>query len=218
MMKKLLLAGASFAALVAGPATAAADSAAPVYRRPVAMVAPWTWSGFYLGVQGGAGWGASDGNATSSSAVDSEGFSSAIPLGSASYPLNGWHGGGTIGYNWQIGQTVLGVEGDISGSKIDGRGDCTNAVGTLFVVRGTSSCDTNMTWFATQTARLGFAVDHALWYVKGGVAEAHFNHDITSSVVGVGLARALVAFGGFSGAAASLSETRTGGTFGVGVE
>jgi outer membrane immunogenic protein len=64
------------------------------------------------------------------------------------------------------------------------------------------------------TGRAGFAVDHALWYVKGGVAFAHFNHDITS-----GSALLAVADPGLvSGSSASASETRTGATFGVGVE
>jgi outer membrane immunogenic protein len=153
-MKKLLLAGVSLAALLAEPAMAA-DLAAPVYRRPVVVAAPWTWSGFYLGIQGGAGWGASDWNAVAS---DAEGTlfgvprGAPLPLGSASMPLNGWHGGGTIGYNQQFGQTVIGIEGDISGANIDGRSDCSAATGVPFALTllnllpnsatGTSSCHT----------------------------------------------------------------------------
>ena len=101
---------------------------------------------------------------------------------SASIPLSGWHGGGTIGYNLQLGQVVLGVEGDISRANIDERGDCTAAFGTLGVLQGvTSSCHTNVDWFATLTSRVGVAVDHALWYVKGGLAWTHFDEDVTSA-------------------------------------
>ncbi|HKM55194.1 MAG TPA: hypothetical protein VJY33_17425 [Isosphaeraceae bacterium] len=127
-MKKLLLTGVAFTALVTGSAMAA-DQAAPAFRRPVLVEAPFSWSGFYIGIQGGAGWGATDLNQTSV-AVSGLGFPTpATPVTnfeSASYPLNGWHGGGTAGYNWEIGQLVLGVEGDISAANINGRGNCTS--------------------------------------------------------------------------------------------
>src|SRR6516165_7537397 len=55
MMRKLLLAGIAFAAVV-GPATAA-DLARPVYRRPVVVAHPvYTWTGFYVGGNVGGSW------------------------------------------------------------------------------------------------------------------------------------------------------------------
>ena len=56
-MKKILLAGVAFTALIAGPAIAA-DLARPVYRAPVAVVAApaWNWTGFYIGGNLGGAW------------------------------------------------------------------------------------------------------------------------------------------------------------------
>ena len=220
-MRRLLLTGIAFTALIAGSAMAADLAPRPVYRAPVAVVAPFTWSGFYLGIQGGSGWGTSEWNTTSVTDCTPAGGCAAFAseAQSASYNLNGWHGGGTAGYNWQIGQTVLGIEGDISAANINGRGDCTAANNSFFfsnmvknVGEGVvSSCHTDLKWLATLTGRVGFAVDHALWYVKGGIAWAHFNQDITSAAL-------QAAVGSFSISSASFSTTRTGGTFGVGVE
>jgi len=53
-MKKLLLTSIAFAALVAGPATAA-DLGSPVYRAPVAVPVAFNWTGFYIGGHVGAG-------------------------------------------------------------------------------------------------------------------------------------------------------------------
>jgi outer membrane immunogenic protein len=213
-MKRSLSGGVLLCAALMTVSATAADFGAPLYRAPV-VAAPFAWNGFYLGIQSGAGWGATDLNTTSASVIFPPEASGTVPTNfqSASYPLNGWHGGGTIGFNWQTGPVVLGVEADVSGANIEGRGDCTSAVGFGSVLNTNSSCHTSMSWLATFTGRAGFAVEHALWYVKGGVALAHFNHDITS-----GSAILEIVKPADSGAAASASETRTGGAFGVGVE
>src|SRR6516225_8974923 len=108
-MKKLLLAGIAFAALVAGPATAA-DLARPVHRRPVVVAAPvYTWTGFYVGGNVGGSWG----NARTDIAGSANFFALPADLGTA-FPanvafadsnttrLNGVIGGGQIGYNYQF--------------------------------------------------------------------------------------------------------------------
>jgi len=57
MTRKLLLTSVSFAALIAGPAVAA-DLGAQVHGRPVVVAAPvYSWTGFYIGIGGGTGWG-----------------------------------------------------------------------------------------------------------------------------------------------------------------
>jgi outer membrane immunogenic protein len=109
-MRKLLLSGIAFTALIAAPATAA-DLARPVYRRPLAVVAPlYTWTGFYVGGNVGYSWGrantdlAGNGNVTNipfpfSPVV----FPTPLALAdSDTARLNGVVGGGQVGYNYQL--------------------------------------------------------------------------------------------------------------------
>ena len=66
-----------------------------------------------------------------------------------------------------------------------------------------------MTWFGTLTGRLGFTVDHALIYVKGGGTDAHFNYTATSTSTFILVAAPLTP---------TLGENRFGGTAGFGIE
>jgi outer membrane immunogenic protein len=191
---------------------AAADL--PVYSK--APPPAWSWTGLYVGVQGGAGSGTTALAENSFQYLTATGapITAVTPVvgntETASYGLNGWHGGGTAGINWQAGPIVLGVEGDISGANINGKGNCNSAAVANLVPFGfTSSCSTDMTWFGTVTGRLGLAVDRALFYVKGGPAFAQFNHEIDSATAGGGL---------IAGPVATLTDNRSGVTAGVGVE
>jgi outer membrane immunogenic protein len=212
IMRKLLLLSALLGSLAAGPALAA-DM--PLKAPPPPPPPPWSWSGFYIGVQGGAGWGSTDDNLTARTTCAPVlgcfgGVISPPGLVRDSYPISGWHGGGTVGWNWQTGPIVFGVEGDISGANIRGDSGCGQGVGAA-LASGLASCSTNMTWFATATGRLGFAVDHALLYIKAGGAWAHFDRNLNVgfvSTIGPGLA--------FS--TPTIGENRSGFTFGAGIE
>jgi len=134
-----------FAAVALAFASAGVSQAADLGRRPVEMPvkAPlyspaYNWSGFYLGVVGGGGWGGSSWDST------------------GSFDISGWTAGGTAGYNYQVGQAVFGLEGDISWSDI----------------RGTTlgCCETKNTWLSTVRGRLGYAFDRFMPYVTGGAA------------------------------------------------
>jgi outer membrane immunogenic protein len=210
-MKKLLVASALLTSLVAGPAMAA-DLA---YKTPSPPPPPaLSWSGFYIGVQGGAGWGTTEDNLTALGICNAAGACAGGAINPPgllrdSYGVNGWHGGGTIGWNWQTGPIVFGVEGDISGANINGNSGCGAGVGVGVGIN--SACATNMTRFATATGRLGFTVDQALLYVKGGGAWAHFDRTLTSGVLGVGVA-------GTAFSTPTIGESRQGFAFGAGVE
>ncbi len=145
-MKKFLL-----AALLAGVATSALASDLPTRKAPPApaVYAPptFTWTGFYVGVNGGYG----IGSGTSSN------------FGTPSGGLVG----GTAGYNYQIGQFVVGVEGDLDWADMTKSG--TNAIGAY---------KTDIDSLATARARAGFAVDRALLFVTGGYAGAETNTNI----------------------------------------
>jgi outer membrane immunogenic protein len=151
-MKRVVLACVGIAAL--GGMAAAADlppaPAAPYYKAPVYAPA-YTWSGFYIGVNGGGAWGRSDWTTT------------------GSFDTSGGFVGGTIGYNYQIDQAVLGVEGDIDWADISGTSGCP-----------TGSCKTSDDWLSTVRGRLGYAADRFMPYVTGGLAVG----DIKASVPG----------------------------------
>jgi outer membrane immunogenic protein len=154
-MKKLLLAGVGLIALGVGSA-----SAADIQRRaapaPVYVAPAYNWSGAYIGINGGGGFGRSDFGA---------------PLSAGAFNTSGAVVGGTIGYNWQFSPWVLGLEGDIDWSSIRGSGNC-----------GGFSCDVRNNWLATARGRVGYAWDRFMPYVTGGAAFG----DIRTSVAGLG--------------------------------
>ena len=135
------------AALLAGSLAAqAADMGQPMYKAP-AYVGPVysNWTGFYVGVNGGYGWGDSSWSGTA-------GTFSASP--------NGWLVGGTIGYNLQTGTWVWGLEGDIDWVDLNG-----TATGIC------ASCQIKDTWLGTGRLRLGYAGwNNWLPYITGGAA------------------------------------------------
>ena len=77
------------------------------------------------------------------------------------FDVSGGMVGGTVGYNWQIGQFVVGVEGDIDWAGIKGSTTCC-----------AGRCKTRNTWLATVRGRLGYAFDRFLPYVTGGLRSA----------------------------------------------
>jgi outer membrane immunogenic protein len=123
------------------------------------MAAPlavaYNWTGLYVGVQGGYGWGNSV-----------QFFTAGAGGSTARFNTNGWVGGGTLGYNWQFQQWVLGLETDFSGSHINGSTISTGTYGC-----GTG-CSTNVNAFGTLRGRLGMAFNNVLIYGTGGLAYA----------------------------------------------
>ena len=85
--------------------------------------------------------------------------------GVGTFDVSGGVIGGTIGYNWQINQIVLGAEGDIDWSGIKG-------TTTVLCPPG---CETRNKWLATVRGRLGYAFDRFLPYITGGLAVGDIN-------------------------------------------
>jgi outer membrane immunogenic protein len=145
-MRQAFLAGVALALL----ATAGAAQAADLPRRgaPAEYYAPapvFTWTGFYLGLNAGYGWGAFTGG-------------SQQLLGSPS----GFSGGITGGFNWQAAQNfVLGVEGDWDLSNVSDRRDL-----PFFGFNGQGKLNS----LATIRGRVGYSVERVLIYLTGGLA------------------------------------------------
>jgi outer membrane immunogenic protein len=173
MRKNLLSSGCVLAMTLGATSAMAADISQRRMVTKEPIYAAYNWTGAYVGINGGGGWGKSD---------------SASPFSSGSYRTSGGLIGGTLGYNWQMGQTVFGIEGDIDWSNI--RGSATCGVGT--------SCETRNNWLSTARGRLGYAMDRVMPYVTGGLAVG----DIKHSVAGIG----------------SSDTTKAGWTIGGGLE
>ncbi len=128
-----------------GGRPAAGPGPAPYYKAP-AYAPAYNWSGFYLGINGGGGWGRSNWTTT------------------GSFDTSGGLVGGTIGYNYQINQVVLGVEGDIDWADINGTSP------TPAVTRLRAPARPSDTWLSTVRGRLGYAADRFMPYITGGAA------------------------------------------------
>lgn len=156
-MKKLLLASVGVLALSVAAASAAdipremPTKAPPVYTPPA-----WSWTGLYVGINGGYGWGSSD-------------FSA--PFATGSFDTDGGLVGGTLGYNWQQGQFVFGAEGDIDWSDIGGSTTC-----------GGVNCTVDNDWLGTLRGRVGYAFDRFMPYITGGLAVGN----VSTNIAGVG--------------------------------
>lgn len=103
-MKRLILAACAglLAVTMATPSSAADLGPRPIYKGP-AFVAPiFTWTGFYVGINAGYGFGSS--NWDPGPNPDTDGFLI----------------GGTLGYNLQTGSFVWGIEGDLDYSAMKG--------------------------------------------------------------------------------------------------
>lgn len=165
------------AALVAVQGAQAAD----LGGRPSLKDAPdygpprYLWTGMYVGLQAGYGWGTSR---HTDSSNDTTG----------DFDTDGFIGGGTLGYNFQSGQVVWGVETDISFADVSGNS---------FVNCG-GGCSSSMDWLWTLRGRVGLDMSGWMPYITGGLAVA----DISGRTQGVSIG----------------SDTATGWTVGGGVE
>jgi len=191
-MNKILFGAIGAVALsLSVPASAADIAARPYTKAPVAPPAPiYTWTGFYAGIQGGGGWGQTD--ATFIGAPNAAGF-----LGSQTYDTSGGFVGGVVGYNWQSGPVVFGLEGDYHWSDISGRSSEINAgFGDTYF--------TKLRSFGDIKGRIGYSNGPALWFISGGAAVGDINHRYDAA-----------AFSPFS---FSQNDTRWGWTVGAGAE
>jgi outer membrane immunogenic protein len=188
-MKKVLLSTVAFIAF-AVPA-AAADLAARPYTKapPPAIAAVYDWSGFYIGANGG--WGSShkcwDFTTPAGTFVAAEGC----------HDATGGTAGGQIGYRWQAGTWVFGLEAQ--GNWADFRGSNVSLLDPT--VRNQSRIDA----FGLFTGQVGWAVNNVLFYVKGGAAvtaDRFRRFDVPTGV--------LIATTG--------DDTRWGGVVGAGLE
>ena len=186
-MKKFWLVQAGLAALAMATPASGADMARPITKAPPAPIAAvYDWTGFYIG--GNGGWGQAHG------CLD---FIDAAGVTFAEGCRNGSGGvvGGQIGYRWQTGGWVFGVEGQ--GDWANLRASRVSLINPLFTER------LKIDGIGLITGQIGYAWNNVLFYVKGGGAVTGSRLDIFD----------------FTGTSvASASRTRWGGTVGAGFE
>ncbi|MBT3070189.1 porin family protein [Rhodomicrobium sp. Az07] len=166
-------------------------NAADIYRAPAPatyaplppIVQPNTWAGFYLGINGGYGWGADDDSIN-------------LPSGATGTrgDVEGGFGGGQIGYNFQSGNFVYGLETDIQAGRITGKSSGLDG-NDAYTSRDTTD------WFGTLRARLGYAFGNTLLFGTGGFAYGGVNQKLN-----------------YADVLFDNNDTRTGWTAGGGIE
>jgi outer membrane immunogenic protein len=205
-MKRALLGLVAIGALIAGPAMAA-DMGMPLKAPPPAVMPAPLWTGWYIGANIGGSFGTVTQTASFPATIPPT-----SPFGSASSDLDGVIGGGQIGYNWQTGNWVLGIEADIQGSSErssssqTGTGSISIIGVGLFPFSDTLAMTEKLDWLGTVRGRLGVtAGPNWLLYATGGLAYGGLDTDTTLTV-------------GAVSAVNNFSTTRAGWTVGAGIE
>jgi outer membrane immunogenic protein len=184
--------------LAAGQTAVAADLYRPSRLRaplPVETSPYLGWSGFYFGVNGGG----------AVAFVTSDfGILGTPAVASVKNPLTGAVGGAQIGFNWQTGVAVYGLEADIQASSVKGSLSAPCAAG-LCAVPLAATYEQKVPWFGTVRGRLGVAWSGWLIYATGGYAYARIETDAFAAVPG-----AVAAF--------NAHDNRSGWTAGTGIE
>jgi len=195
-MRNIVL-GAAVAALLATSVPAVAggmyESKGSLKDEPAPMQPVHIWSGLYVG--GSLGFGVGDTSGELKSGEGNKKPPHVIPtdmdfetltiverdngglggLLSSEFDVDGAIYGAHIGYNWQHGHKVFGVEGAINGTAIDGSALC----GPFAI----ATCERELNYYATLVGRLGYAMNSLLFYGFGGVAYGDVDTDV--SLLGV---------------------------------
>lgn len=161
-MKKILL---SATALVALSATAfAADLPSRVAAPSLSAPPVFTWTGFYVGANAGYGFGRGK-------STDVVVAGTRYPSHEGSFNSDGAIGGGQVGYNYQIGNVVIGAEADLQSTGVKGS----------YVELG--STDTGrIEYLGTVRARAGYAFGNVLLFATGGFAYGSTKVTVTNII------------------------------------
>jgi outer membrane immunogenic protein len=176
-MKKFLLGSIALIALNSADSALAADMSvkAPVYKAPM-VVSSYSWTGLYIGVNAGGAWGKSD-ITTFLTGIFGVNTTAVGIADSPSLKPNGFTGGVQGGYNYQIGNIVLGIELDLNylGLKdsLSGTFPYPGLGGGTFTVSNSVQTD----WLFTARTRIGYAFDRALIYATGGLAVTNVRYN-----------------------------------------
>ena len=159
--------------------TTASFAADLVSYPPVSEPSQYSWTGFHLGISG-YGFNADD-PSYSYQNVPSD-VLSLLPS-AAHIDADGGLIGGTIGFDKQFGQIVLGIEGDLSATDF-GENAIHNVAGdpSIGFPPIEFRTDYEMDWLSTVRGRVGVAFDQWLLYGTAGVAFAKVSLDTAVTI------------------------------------
>ena len=202
MYRLVIVVAAALAGLSnCGFAYAADLPLAPAYQAAVVPPVPvYTWTGIYLGVNGGYGFGQQ-----TPGSLFGDSFSA------FNYNANGWLGGLTAGAQLQNGHTLLGLEADIAWAHINGSSNGTISFNGAPI--GTATLSSTLSSISTARARVGYALENWLFFATGGLAVTNETSALTGPV---GFACGTGAFN--SPPCSSLATLHLGLAAGAGVE
>ena len=194
-IKKLLLSAATFLTLSGAAFAADLPSKKSPALAPVTVAPAFSWTGCYVGLQAGASFGRVSGF---------DGTSVFLPTKANT---RGFEGGGQAGCNYQMGQFVVGGEGELWGSSSRGTAPLsrpviiTDGAGPVQAPAIALIAKVKNNFAGALSVRGGFAIDHTLLFAKVGVGFADYKYTVTGG-------------GNF----ATGSSNRAGLLLGVGVE
>lgn len=185
--------------LAASPIAVASAADMPLKAPRAPYAAGYSWTGLYIGGEFGGGWATQQ-----TTVVTAPGAAPAFPAGTvlSSENLSGILGGGYAGYNYQMNNIVVGIDGFYDGADLTGSGR------DVSVVNGDIATHSpRMDWLASVAGRIGYAQNNLLFFGRGGWAWAGFNSSTTTTTALGALASTTTASG-----------TRDGWTLGAGIE
>jgi len=211
MLRVIAGAGALVWISAASPVLGADIPARPIVKAPVQAPA-YNWYGFFIGVQGGYGWGRDPVTFASATPPYLSAIGTTIPLSMADDPRGGTLGI-TYGSNWQLGQWVIGTISDFSWADIRRSETLTLTAAPGPFGSRANFAEQRMRWFGTTRGRVGYLItDNVLLYGSGGLASGSVDVTVANPAVGVSCALAGACPAG------SFRKTRWGWAAGAGLE
>jgi outer membrane immunogenic protein len=169
MIRSRMLLSAALVAISAASASAADLPMRPADQQLISPVPVYNWTGLYVGLNAGYGWGTQNPLSLLSSNFDK-----------FTYNVNGGMAGGTFGGQIQAGHVVMGLEGDADWADVRGSSTVTPTI--LGAPAGfTLGVKSNASSYFSGRARVGYAMDNWLLYGTGGAAI--LNSDVTGNVL-----------------------------------
>jgi opacity protein-like surface antigen len=128
------------------------------------------WAGFYVGGHLGGGWSNDQWSDPFGSGPSGLGATNVAGFGDTTHGT-GPLGGGQVSANWQTGQWVFGVQGDVSATDLRGGNTCFSGIGGI-------NCQHVVNSISTVAGRGGFAWNRSLVYAKAGGAWTNTTYNL----------------------------------------